>query len=212
MIRLFRSLATTAVMTSVSRVLGYARDAVIFIFISNAHGALDAFFVAFRIPNFLRRLSAEGAFSQAFVPVFTEYREKRPEELQSLIDATAGALAMILLVITVTGILIAPILILIFAPGFSFNGDARADIATDLLRITFPYALFISLTAMAWSMQKALLRPVRSANRCSRRETSSGRRSETAPIGSSCDRCERRVFHTGSSRAGRPGVHDIIAR
>jgi len=156
MIRLFRSLATTAVMTSVSRVLGYARDAVIFIFISNSHGALDAFFVAFRIPNFLRRLSAEGAFSQAFVPVFTEYREKRPEELQSLIDATAGALAMILLVITVAGILIAPILILIFAPGFSFNGDARADIATDLLRITFPYALFISLTAMAWSMFNAL--------------------------------------------------------
>ncbi len=156
MIRLFRALATTAVMTALSRVLGYARDAAIFIFISNAHGALDAFIVAFRIPNFLRRLSAEGAFSQAFVPVFTEYREKRPEQLRSLIDATSGALAVVLLVITTIGILAAPVLILIFAPGFSLDNDPRADMAVDLLQITFPYVLFISLTAMAWGMLNAI--------------------------------------------------------
>ena len=156
MIRLFRSLATTAFMTSLSRLLGYARDAVVFIFISNAHGALDAFFVAFRIPNFLRRLSAEGAFSQAFVPVFVEYREQKPQELNSLIDATAGALATVLILITALGILAAPLLIMIFAPGFAMDGDPRADVAGDLLRITFPYVLFISLTAMAGSMFNAL--------------------------------------------------------
>ena len=156
MIRLFRSLATTAFMTSLSRVLGYARDAAIFIFISNAHGALDAFFVAFRIPNFLRRLSAEGAFSQAFVPVFVEYREQKPQQLNSLIDATSGALALILVVITALGILAAPLLIMVFAPGFAMDGDPRADVAGDLLRITFPYVLFISLTAMAGSMFNAL--------------------------------------------------------
>ncbi len=156
MIRLFRSLATTACMTSLSRLLGYARDAVVFIFISNAHGALDAFFVAFRIPNFLRRLSAEGAFSQAFVPVFVEYREKNPQQLSSLIAATSGALATVLVGVTALGILAAPALIMIFAPGFAVADDPRADIASDLLRITFPYVLFISLTAMAGSMFNAL--------------------------------------------------------
>ena len=132
MIRLFRSLATTAFMTSLSRVLGYARDAAVFIFISNAHGALDAFFVAFRIPNFLRRLSAEGAFSQAFVPVFVEYREQKPQQLNSLIDATAGALALILVFITALGILAAPLLIMIFAPGLRSvhfaDGDGRQHV------------------------------------------------------------------------------------
>ena len=156
MIRLFRSLATTTFMTSVSRLLGYARDAVIFIFVSNAQGALDAFFVAWRIPNFLRRLSAEGAFSQAFVPVFVEYREQKPAQLKSLIDATAGALALALLLVTAVGILAAPLLIVVFAPGFSLDGDPRAAVASDLLRITFPYVLFISLTAMAGSMFNAL--------------------------------------------------------
>ena len=109
MIRLFRSLATTAFMTSLSRLLGYARDAVVFIFISNAHGALDAFFVAFRIPNFLRRLSAEGAFSQAFVPVFVEYREQKPAAAQ-FPHRRHGRCAgdMVLVLITALGILAAP--------------------------------------------------------------------------------------------------------
>ena len=156
MIRLFRSLATTAVMTSLSRLLGYARDAAVFIFISNAHGALDAFFVAFRIPNFLRRLSAEGAFAQAFVPVFVEYRTHRPEELRALVAATSGALSTVLVVVTLLGIVLAPLLILVFAPGFSINGDPRQAAAADLLQIIFPYVLFISLTAMASSMFNAL--------------------------------------------------------
>ena len=73
--KLIKSTIVVSVMTFFSRILGYLRDAVIFIFISNTNGALDAFFVAFRIPNFLRRVTAEGAFSTAFVPVFTEYKE-----------------------------------------------------------------------------------------------------------------------------------------
>lgn len=153
--RLFRSLAATAAMTALSRLLGYARDAAIFIFVSNAHGALDAFFVAFRIPNFLRRLSAEGAFSQAFVPVFVETREKHPEDLRPLIDAAAGALGAVLLGVTAVGVLAAPLLIWAFAPGFGLAGDGRAALAADLLRLTFPYVLFISLTAMAGGMLNA---------------------------------------------------------
>ena len=154
--RLSRSFAVTAVMTSLSRLFGYARDAVIFVFVSNASGALDAFFVAFRIPNFLRRLSAEGAFSQAFVPVFVETRERNPEDLRPLIDATAGALSVILLGVTVLGVIAAPVLIWIFAPGFITGGGPRAELATDLLRLTFPYVLFISLTAMAGGMLNAI--------------------------------------------------------
>ena len=143
-------------MTALSRLFGYARDAAIFVFISNVHGALDAFFVAFRIPNFLRRLSAEGAFAQAFVPVFVETRERSPREVRALVDATATALATALLGITVAGVLAAPLLIWVFAPGFLAEGDGRAVLAADLLRLTFPYILFISLTAMAGGMLNAV--------------------------------------------------------
>ncbi len=85
-----------------------------------AGSGTDAFFVAFRIPNFLRRLFAEGAFSQAFVPVFSEYQTQRPrEELKELVDQVAGTLGAILLLITAIGVIAAPVLILLFAPGFT---------------------------------------------------------------------------------------------
>jgi putative peptidoglycan lipid II flippase len=135
-------------MTLFSRIFGYVRDMVIAI-VFGATGMTDAFFVAFRIPNLFRRMFAEGAFSLAFVPVFSEYREqKSKEELKSLADHTAGALALILFVITVIGILLAPWIIRVFAPGFEPGSD-RYELAVDMLRITFPYLLFISLTALA---------------------------------------------------------------
>lgn len=135
-------------MTLISRVFGYLRDAVIFI-VFGATGQTDAFFVAFRIPNFLRRLFAEGAFSQAFVPVLSEYKEQRgTEALKDLINHTSGALTLVLAAITAIGILAAPLIITIFAPGFS-GGDERHNLAVQMLRITFPYLLFISLTALA---------------------------------------------------------------
>lgn len=135
-------------MTLVSRIFGYLRDMVLAVYFG-ADGATDAFFVAFRIPNFLRRLFAEGAFSQAFVPVFTEYKEKRSlAELRDLLASTAGTLIGVLFVVTAIGIIGAPILILIFAPGFASHSQQYV-LASDMLRITFPYLLFIALTALA---------------------------------------------------------------
>lgn len=132
----------------VSRVLGFVRDIVIARFFGASEGT-DAFFVAFKIPNFMRRLFAEGAFSQAFVPVLSEYKETQSTEaLKELIAKTAGTLATVLFFITLLGVIGAPILIYIFAPGFESEGT-RHDLAVEMLRLTFPYLLFISLTAMA---------------------------------------------------------------
>jgi putative peptidoglycan lipid II flippase len=142
-------------MTFISRIFGYARDAVVFIFFG-AGSATDAFFVAFRVPNFLRRLVAEGAFSQAFVPIFSEYREHRDAAaLRDLIDHVAGTLAFALALITVAGVLAAPVLVAIFAPGFVGEPERFAQ-TTVMLRITFPYILFISLTALASGILNSL--------------------------------------------------------
>ena len=133
-------------LTLVSRVLGYVRDAAIFI-VFGAGGITDAFLVAFRFPNFLRRLFAEGAFSQAFVPVLADVKTRDgAEQAREVISRVAGPLLAVLGVITVIGILAAPWLIAVFAPGFV--GDARFETAGDLLRITFPYIFFISATAL----------------------------------------------------------------
>ncbi|HPY40141.1 MAG TPA: murein biosynthesis integral membrane protein MurJ, partial [Thiolinea sp.] len=107
------------------------------------------FFVAFRIPNLLRRFFAEGAFSLAFVPILAEYKEKQSKEaLKDLIDHVAGTLGLILLLITSIGMMAAPWVVEIFAPGFSKHADARPDLAAEMLRITFPYILFISLAGL----------------------------------------------------------------
>jgi len=145
---LLRALATVSSMTLVSRILGFVRDAVI----ARGFGAglyTDAFFVAFRLPNLLRRLFAEGAFSQAFVPILGEYRSARtPAETRALIDHVATLLALALIVVSAAGILAAPLIIYITAPGFVASPDKFA-ITVQLLRITFPYILFISLTSLA---------------------------------------------------------------
>lgn len=135
-------------MTLISRVFGLIRDVVIANFFGAGAGA-DAFFVAFKIPNYLRRLFAEGGFSQAFVPVLGEYKSRKSrEEIQALINHVAGTLGLILFIISVIGVVAAPVLIMIFAPGFISNGG-RYDLAVSMLMITFPYILFISLTALA---------------------------------------------------------------
>ncbi|OGT34756.1 MAG: murein biosynthesis integral membrane protein MurJ [Gammaproteobacteria bacterium RBG_16_51_14] len=135
-------------MTMISRVFGLIRDVVIARLFGAGLG-MDVFIVAFRIPNFLRRLFAEGGFSQAFVPVLSEYREQRSQqEVKALIDHTAATLGLVLFAITVIGILAAPLLIMVFAPGFVAD-EGKHALASDMLRITFPYILFISLTAFA---------------------------------------------------------------
>ena len=134
-------------MTFISRVLGLARDSAIAA-VFGAGSATDAFVVAFRIPNLFRRLFAEGAFSQAFVPVLAAYRAKADEgEVKQLIDAVASALGLVLLGLITLGILGAPLIIRLFAPGFAAD-PPKFEITVRLLQICFPYLLFISLTAL----------------------------------------------------------------
>ena len=148
--KLFKSTAIVSMMTFLSRILGFVRDIVIARLFGAGLGA-DVFFVAFKIPNFLRRLFAEGAFSQAFIPVLAEYRQRGDKDLKQLIANTSGTLAGILFAITAVGVLTAPILIMVFAPGFIDDPD-KLNLAGDLLKITFPYLFFISLTALAGSI------------------------------------------------------------
>lgn len=149
--RLLRSTAVVGQMTLISRVLGFLRDMVI----AQGFGAglaADAFFVAFKIPNFLRRLFAEGAFSQAFVPVLTEYKVQRtPAEVRALVAQAAGTLGGILLPLILLGMLASPLVIALFAPGFIGSGE-KFELASAMFRLTFPYLLFISLTALAGSV------------------------------------------------------------
>ena len=146
---LIESVMTVGSITLLSRVLGLIRDIVIARLLGAGAGA-DAFFVAFRIPNFLRRLFAEGAFSQAFIPVLSEVKTQRDlAAVRDLIAHTAGVLGAVLLVVTIAGIVLAPFVIGVFAPGFHSGDGTKLALATDMLRITFPYLLFISLAALA---------------------------------------------------------------
>lgn len=143
---LLKSTGIVGLMTLVSRVLGFVRD-VLLAAAFGAGGGMDAFLIALRIPNFGRRVFAEGAFSQAFVPVFTETRTTRPhEEVRDLVAVVMGTLGGVLSLITLLGCLGAPLFVYLFAPGFT--DTAKHDLGADMLRWTFPYLMFISLTAM----------------------------------------------------------------
>ncbi|HEY5655276.1 MAG TPA: murein biosynthesis integral membrane protein MurJ [Woeseiaceae bacterium] len=145
---LLRSTSVVSLMTLLSRILGLVRD-VVFARYFGATIVMDAFIVANRIPNMLRRFFAEGAFSQGFVPVMAEYRENsNHKEARQLVDAVAGTLGLILFLITLIGVIAAPILILLVAPGF-IGDSGRFDLAEGMLRLTFPYLFFVSLTAFA---------------------------------------------------------------
>jgi putative peptidoglycan lipid II flippase len=147
-LRLLQSTSVVSAMTLLSRILGLVRD-VVFARFFGATIVMDAFIVANRIPNMLRRFFAEGAFSQGFVPVMARYKEKNDhDEARQLVDAIAGTLGLILFVITIIGVIAAPLLVLIVAPGF-VGEDGRFDLATAMLRLTFPYLFFVSLTAFA---------------------------------------------------------------
>lgn len=145
---LLRALATISSMTLLSRILGFVRDFVI----ARAFGAgaaSDAFFVAFRLPNLLRRMFAEGAFSQAFVPILAECHNRHgAEETRRLVDHVATLLFLVVLAVTLLGIVLTPMLIYISAPGFAADAD-KFDLTVQLTRITFPYLLFISLVSLA---------------------------------------------------------------
>ncbi len=146
--RLLAKSSVVSGMTLVSRILGLVRD-IVFARVFGASIVLDAFLVANRIPNMLRRFFAEGAFSAGFVPVMGRYRERHNhEEAREFVDAVAGTFAVILFAITLIGVVAAPLIVLIVAPGFVGEGG-DLDLAAMMLRFTFPYLFFVSLTAFA---------------------------------------------------------------
>jgi putative peptidoglycan lipid II flippase len=145
---LLKALAAVSSMTLLSRILGFVRDAII----ARVFGAgmlTDAFFVAFKIPNLLRRLFAEGAFSQAFVPILAEYKNRRGHDAtQVLVNQVGSALTLALVAIALLGVIGAPWVAYISAPGFRADPD-KFELTVTLLRIIFPYIIFISLVALA---------------------------------------------------------------
>ena len=145
---LFKSAVVVGAMTLISRILGFIRDMMI-ARIFGVDLATDAFFVAFKIPNFLRRLFAEGAFAHAFVPVLSEYKERNNVlALKQFIDKTAGTLSVFLALTTLIGVIAAPVLIMLLAPGFMWQGS-QYELSVQLLQITFPYLFFIALVAFS---------------------------------------------------------------
>ncbi len=145
---LLRSTSVVSLLTFLSRIMGFLRDMVL----AQCFGAvagMDAFIIAFRIPNFMRRLFAEGAFSQAFVPVLSEYQTNRSmDEVRLFLARIAGNLGLVLLGVVLIGELITPGIIFVFAPGFGEDA-ARTQLAIHMLHLTLPYLMLISLTAMA---------------------------------------------------------------
>ena len=149
--KLLRSTFTVGGMTLLSRVFGLLRD-ITLATIFGASGGTDAFLVSFKIPNFMRRLFGEGAFSLAFVPVLAEYREKHDKEvLKDMINHVAGTFGGFLMILSILGMVFAPALVYLFAPGFADNTE-QMQLTADLLRITFPYIFFIALVAFAGSI------------------------------------------------------------
>lgn len=145
---LLKSLLTISTMTIVSRLFGFIRD----IILARMFGAsmeMDAFVIAFKLPNSLRRIFAEGAFSQAFIPILVEYKNQRgKQETNLLISNISGFMSIVLLLVTVLGIIYAPQIIFITAPGFSKNYD-KFNTTVSLLKIVFPYIFLISLSALS---------------------------------------------------------------
>ena len=145
---LLKSLAAVSSLTLLSRVLGFVRDTLI-ARVFGASVASDAFVVAFKLPNLLRRIFAEGAFSQAFVPILAEYKTQQGEAAtQTFIAYVSGLLTLVLALVTLLGILAAPWIVWISAPGFADEPD-RFALTIDLLRVTFPYIVLISLSSLA---------------------------------------------------------------
>jgi putative peptidoglycan lipid II flippase len=144
----FRSTVVVGITTLLSRITGLVRDVVYATVIPAVF--MEVFVLANQIPNLLRRLFAEGAFSQAFVPVVAEYKTKRTtEEVRALVDSVAGTLGGILAVVSLLGVIAAPIIVYICAPGFAMKEAGQYELAVEMLRWTFPYLLFVSLTALA---------------------------------------------------------------
>ena len=145
---LVKSTSVVIVMTLISRVFGFIRD-IVMATLFGASAEFDAFTVAFKIPNFMRRLFAEGSFSQAFVPVLSQYQQQESHAaIKRFIGAMTGTLGLVLSVVTLLGMLGAPWVVRLFAPGFAADGE-RFALSVTMLRITFPFLMLVSLTALS---------------------------------------------------------------
>lgn len=151
---LLGSLFTISAFTLVSRILGLVRD-VVFASFFGATAMMDAFNVAFRIPNLFRRFFGEGAFNQSFVPVFSEYYEKKRDQLPLFIAEVSGSLGIVLLGVTIAGIFFAPELVMLFAGGFKSYPE-KFTVTTELVRIMIPYVFLICMLAMYSSVLNSL--------------------------------------------------------
>lgn len=147
---LLKSSAVVSTMTMLSRILGLVRD-IFFARFIGAGGDADAFYVAFKIPNFLRRLFAEGAFAQAFVPVLSEYRQNGSvEAVRHFLDRVAGCLGLTLIGVVSIVVIASPLITAIFGAGFLVRGETEKFwLTSELVRITFPYLFLISMTGFA---------------------------------------------------------------
>jgi len=149
-----RPAGTVAFFTFLSRILGLIRDMVV-AFSFGAAAQADAFFVAFRIPNMLRRMVAEGALTASFLPVYVDHLEKQaPEEAQKVVDIVFTILTMVLALITLIGVALSPWIIRLFAPGF-LSVPGKFELAVSLNRIVFPYIFFVSLVALCMGILNA---------------------------------------------------------
>lgn len=141
-----RNTTIVGLLTLLSRISGVIRD-MVYLITFGAGPLMDAFLIAFKIPNFMRRLTAEGAFSQAFVPVVSEYKvQKTHAEVRELVSGVTGVFGLILFVITLIGVIAAPVIVYLFAPGF--HDESRYALTVEMFRFTFPYMFFISLVAL----------------------------------------------------------------
>jgi putative peptidoglycan lipid II flippase len=141
---LIKSVSVVSLMTFISRILGFARD-LLAAQLFGVNPAVDAFYFAFKIPNFMRNMFAEGSFSQAFVPVLAEYYSNKPQNLKPFISHMSGAMWLVLFIITIFGVWHSDALINIFSPGLD---PYRYNLASLMLKITFPYLMLISMTAL----------------------------------------------------------------
>ncbi len=144
--RLSRAFSLFAIMTALSRITGLLRE-MSFAYFIGANAFMDAFYLAYRIPNFLRNIFAEGAFSQAFIPTLARYREEKPLVVaQQFLNHVAGMLLLGLTAVTLLASIFAPWIINLLAPGFKAYPEQWA-LAVKLLRLTFPFIIFVSLAA-----------------------------------------------------------------
>ncbi len=149
---LLRSSAVFSAMTLLSRIAGFVRDMLQGMLFGTG-GAMSAFIVAYRIPNFLRRVFAEGSMAMAFVPVLNEIKQRGDKAaLKDFIDNMAGALCAVVLVVAAAGVLLAPLVAGLFTPGWAVDQPEKFAQASAMLRVTFPYLTFISMMALAASI------------------------------------------------------------